>query len=143
MTRARFYHVSYMILMAYDIYNYLLSNNNSILLTYFLSIIIYNIRLIYFPIEAASNAGIAYTMSIAATSSMEEVVQAASCSLRFFQMYIWKGMNRNIIQQLVHRVDACGFKAILLTVDAPVMGNRLGEKRNNCSMTMLLKPDLR
>jgi len=59
---------------------------------------------------------------------MEEVFAEAG-SPRWFQLYIYK--DREITQQLVQRAEAAGAEAIVLTVDAPGLGTRERDVRNN------------
>ena len=71
-------------------------------------------------------------LSSGATSSIEDVSNAAPDGLRWFQLYICK--DRNIVLDLVRRAEKCGYKAIAVTVDAPVLGKRLADVRNKFAM---------
>lgn len=77
------------------------------------------------------------TLSTIATSSIEEVAKAVPNSPKFFQLYIYK--DRDITRSLVKRAEDCGFKALMLTVDTPFMGQRYADERNRFK----LPPDLR
>ena len=68
------------------------------------------------------------TLSTIATSSIEEVAKAAPEGPKWFQLYIYK--DRNITRQLVKRAENAGFKALVLTVDTPMFGQRLADSRN-------------
>lgn len=68
------------------------------------------------------------TLSTIATSSIEEVSEAAPNCLKWFQLYIYK--DRSVTEQLVRRAEKCGFKALVLTVDTPMFGQRLADARN-------------
>ena len=68
------------------------------------------------------------TLSTIATSSIEEVSKAAPNGLKWFQLYIYK--NRDITRELVKRAENSGFKALVLTVDTPMFGQRLADARN-------------
>jgi len=68
------------------------------------------------------------TLSTIATSSIEEVSKAAPNAIKWFQLYIYK--DRNITRELVKRAENSGFKALVLTVDAPMLGHRFADSRN-------------
>lgn len=53
-------------------------------------------------------------MSSIATTTFEDVCQAAPNTQKWFQMYIYK---REYTKSLIRRVENAGFKAIVLTVD--------------------------
>ena len=77
----------------------------------------------------AQGAGAAGTLMIASTSatrSIEEIAHAAGGPL-WFQLYL---STREIAAGLVRRAEGAGYKAIVLTVDLPVLGNRERDRRN-------------
>jgi 4-hydroxymandelate oxidase len=79
--------------------------------------------------RAAMRAGTIYTMSTLSTVSIEDV--AAACGdegVRWFQLYVYK--DRGITRSLVERAEAAGFKAIVFTVDSPLLGRRERDVRN-------------
>jgi 4-hydroxymandelate oxidase len=78
-------------------------------------------------VRAAGKAGTIFTLSTLATSSMAEVVRAASGPV-WFQLYVFK--DRGATEALVRRAEASGVKAIVLTVDAPLLGRRERDVRN-------------
>lgn len=69
-----------------------------------------------------------FTMSTLSTSSIEEVAKAAPDTNKFFQLYIYK--DRELTKKMVHRAERAGFKALVLTVDAPLFGLRRSDIRN-------------
>lgn len=77
--------------------------------------------------RAAGKAGTIMTLSTLATCSIEEVGQAATGPL-WFQLYVYK--DRGITRSLVERAEAAGFKAIVLTVDSPILGRRERDVKN-------------
>lgn len=79
-------------------------------------------------IPAAESANTIYTMSTLSTTSMEEAAKAAPNANKFFQLYIYK--DRKLTESLVRRAEQAGFKAIILTVDAPTFGIRRSDARN-------------
>src|SRR5918994_2874648 len=72
--------------------------------------------------RAAAAFGTIMTMSTMATSSPAEVAAAAPEAPRWFQLYVFRdeGVTRSIVDQAV----AAGFRAIVLTIDAPYFGRR-------------------
>lgn len=67
-------------------------------------------------------------MSTLCTSSFEEVVGASGKGLRFFQLYIQK--ERKLTEALVKLAEQHGFRALVLTVDAPILGKREADERS-------------
>ena len=62
---------------------------------------------------------------------------AAPKATKWFQLYIYK--DRKVTKNLVKRAEAAGFKAIVLTVDAPYFGRRLADIRNKFKLPPHLK----
>lgn len=83
---------------------------------------------IYFIFKAAGSVNTIYTMSTLSTSSIEEVATSAPNTNKWFQLYIYK--DREITKNLVRRAEKAGFKALVLTVDAPIFGLRRADVRN-------------
>jgi isopentenyl diphosphate isomerase/L-lactate dehydrogenase-like FMN-dependent dehydrogenase len=78
----------------------------------------------------ARGAGAVGTLMIAstvATRTLEDIAQAASGPL-WFQLYIYP--TREVAAGLVRRAEAAGYKAIVMTVDLPVLGNRERDRRH-------------
>ncbi|KAG0057472.1 Hydroxyacid oxidase 1 [Gryganskiella cystojenkinii] len=48
--------------------------------------------------------------------------------LYWFQLYVYK--DRAMTEQLIRRVEKCGYKALVITVDTPFLGRRLADVRN-------------
>ena len=93
--------------------------------------------------EAASAAGAAaagapYVCSTQATMSVEEVAAAAPDAVRWFQVYVVR--DRGWTAELVARAAAAGYRALVLTVDVPRLGNRLRDLRNDFRLPTGLKP---
>ncbi|XP_076384022.1 hydroxyacid oxidase [Megalopta genalis] len=87
--------------------------------------------------RAAEAAGTIYTLSTIATSSIEEVAEAAPKGVKWFQLYIYT--DRDVTQNLVKRAERAGFKALVLTVDAPLFGDRRADIRNKFSLPKHLR----
>ncbi len=81
---------------------------------------------------AAAAAGIPFSLSTMGTTSIEGVRDAAPDGRNWFQLYMWKDRERSM--QLVERAAAAGFDTLLVTVDVPVAGARLRDKRNGFSI---------
>ena len=81
---------------------------------------------------AAQAAGIPFSLSTMGTRSIEEVAQAAPNGRNWFQLYMWKDRDRSM--ELVDRAAKAGFDTLMLTVDVPVAGARLRDKRNGMTI---------
>jgi L-lactate dehydrogenase (cytochrome) len=82
--------------------------------------------------SAAGTAGIPFCLSTLGTTSIEDVKAANPLGRNWFQLYIMR--NREISYGLARRAAAAGFDTLLFTVDAPVAGARLRDKRNGFSI---------
>ncbi|EGR29332.1 hypothetical protein IMG5_158180 [Ichthyophthirius multifiliis] len=91
-------------------------------------------------VRAASKKGTIYTQSTLSTTSMEDVSKEVDNSLRFFQLYVSK--NRNFTFEIVKNAEKLNYKAIVLTVDAPWLGIRDADERNNFSLPKNLKLEI-
>ena len=81
---------------------------------------------------AAAAAGIPFSLSTMGTTSIEDVKKANPEGRNWFQLYMWKDRDRSMA--LVDRAAAAGFDTLLVTVDVPVAGARLRDKRNGFSI---------
>ena len=77
--------------------------------------------------QAAAAAGVIYVMSTLSNTLMEDVA-SVSAGPRWFQLYVFK--DRGVTQSLVQRAEAAGYTALELTVDAPKLGQREADVRN-------------
>jgi L-lactate dehydrogenase (cytochrome) len=82
--------------------------------------------------QVAQKWGIPFSLSTMGTRSMEEVAEAAPEGRNWFQLYMWKDRDRSM--ELVDRAANSGFDTLLVTVDVPVAGARLRDKRNGFSI---------
>ena len=80
---------------------------------------------------AAGAAGIPFTLSTLGTTSIEDVRAADPNGRLWFQLYVMR--EREISYGLVERAAKAGFDT-LFTVDTPVAGARLRDKRNGFSI---------
>ena len=67
--------------------------------------------------RAAVRAGVTYVVSMAATTAIEEIAQAAPGGRRWMQAYIRR--DRGITRACLERAAAAGCHAVVLTVDSP------------------------
>ncbi|AUG28181.1 alpha-hydroxy-acid oxidizing protein [Microbacterium hominis] len=81
---------------------------------------------------AAGAAGIPFTLSTLGTTSIEDVKAANPHGRNWFQLYVMR--EREISYGLVTRAAAAGFDTLQFTVDTPVAGARLRDKRNGFSI---------
>ena len=82
--------------------------------------------------RAAAAAGIPFTLSTLGTASIEEVIAANPRGRNWFQLYVMR--RREISYGLVERARQAGFDTLMFTVDTPVAGARLRDKRNGFSI---------
>lgn len=77
--------------------------------------------------RAAGAAGVTMTLSTLSNTSIEDVAAAATGPL-WFQLYIYR--DREATRALVERAEAAGYRALVVTVDAPLLGRRERDARN-------------
>ncbi|HEY0258477.1 MAG TPA: alpha-hydroxy acid oxidase [Lacisediminihabitans sp.] len=82
--------------------------------------------------SAAAAAGIPFALSTMGTTAIEDVKAANPDGRNWFQLYMWKDRERSMA--LVDRAAKAGFDTLLVTVDVPVAGARLRDKRNGFSI---------
>jgi L-lactate dehydrogenase (cytochrome) len=82
--------------------------------------------------RVAARAGVPYALSTMGTTSMEALAESAPDARRWFQLYLWR--DREVSRGLVQRARACGYEALVLTVDVPAAGPRLRDVRNGFSI---------
>ena len=78
-------------------------------------------------VRAAGRADTVMILSTLSTTPVEEVCEAATGPV-WFQLYVYK--DREATLGLVRRAEAAGCKALVLTVDAPLLGRRERDVRN-------------
>ena len=81
--------------------------------------------------QAADRAGTLMIASTVATRTIEEIAQAASGPL-WFQLYAYPTLK--VAESLVRRAEDAGYRAIVLTVDLPRLGNREKDRRHNITI---------
>ena len=78
-------------------------------------------------VRAAGSAGTLMILSTLSTTSIEDVLAAATGPV-WFQLYVYK--DRGATKALVQRAQAAGCSALVLTVDAQIWGRRERDVRN-------------
>ena len=78
--------------------------------------------------RAAAAAGVPYILSTMSTRSIEEVAAGDPAGVRWFQLYVQADPART--RDLVERAAAAGYRAIVVTVDLPVLGYRQRDRRS-------------
>lgn len=81
---------------------------------------------------AAAAAGIPFTLSTLGTTTIEDVKATNPAGRNWFQLYVMR--DRSISYGLVERAAAAGFDTLMFTVDTPIAGARLRDKRNGFSI---------
>jgi L-lactate dehydrogenase (cytochrome) len=81
--------------------------------------------------KAAGKRNVIFTLSTLSACSIESVAEAATGPL-WFQLYVMK--DREVTKSLVDRAQRAGYKALCLTVDLPVLGQRERDLRNGSTI---------
>lgn len=77
--------------------------------------------------RAAGRGGVVFTASTMSICSLEEIARAATGPL-WYQLYVWR--SRDVVQSLIERAQAAGYRALVVTADTPVLGQRERDVRN-------------
>ena len=81
--------------------------------------------------RGAADAGTLFTASTLSTTPLEEIA-AASAGPKWFQLYVHK--DHGLTRSLVERAVQAGYRALVLTVDAPLLGRRLADLRQGFAL---------
>ncbi len=87
-------------------------------------------------VKAAGAEGTIMILSTLSNTSVEEVVKAATSPV-WFQLYSYR--DREATRDLIKRVELAGCEALVLTVDAPLLGIRERDVSNEFSLPEGLK----
>jgi L-lactate dehydrogenase (cytochrome) len=82
--------------------------------------------------QAAAEFGIPFTLSTMGTASIEQVAAVEPLGRRWFQLYLWTDRDQSL--ELIRRAKAANYDTLFVTVDVPVAGARLRDKRNGMSI---------
>ncbi len=72
--------------------------------------------------RALARAGLLGVYSTLSSRSLEEIASASGTAPRWFQLYLQPDLDGSI--DLVRRAERAGFSALVVTVDAPILGHR-------------------
>ncbi|NRB72577.1 MAG: alpha-hydroxy-acid oxidizing protein [Xanthomonadales bacterium] len=81
--------------------------------------------------RAAHKVGTIFSLSTLSSVSMEDI-SALTTGPKWFQLYVWK--DRGLVKEMLDRAKEAGYRALILTVDFPVAGNRERDPRNGFSI---------
>lgn len=81
--------------------------------------------------RAARDAGVPYTLSTMATTSIEDVA-GVGAGERWFQLFVWR--DRPMTRELIARARDAGYRVLMLTVDTAVAGGRERDLRNGLTI---------
>jgi L-lactate dehydrogenase (cytochrome) len=87
--------------------------------------------------RAAAAAGVVYSCSTLASTTLEDISRANS-GPRWFQVYVWK--DRSLVAETLARARTAGFTGVVLTVDVPVAGNRERDPANDFTIPPKITP---
>jgi 4-hydroxymandelate oxidase len=79
--------------------------------------------------RAAAAAGVPFTMSTSSSVPLEAVAAAIPDARRWFQLYNVRDLD--FTRSLVERAASAGYEALVVTVDLPVLGYRLRDRRSD------------
>ena len=89
--------------------------------------------------RAAVAAGAGFVLSTMSNHALEEVAAAGGdARRRWFQLYVWP--DRALVERMVDRAARAGYGALVVTVDVPVLGNRLRDVRNGFKYPPRVRP---
>jgi 4-hydroxymandelate oxidase len=77
---------------------------------------------------ACAEAGVVMTLSTYATTGLQDVADAGATGPQWFQTYVLR--DRGVTTEMLHRAAAARYAAVVLTVDAPVVGQRHRDRRH-------------
>ena len=82
---------------------------------------------------ACANLDTCMILSSWSTTSLEEVAKAGGTKgLRWFQLYVYN--DKDVTRRLIQRAEHAGYKALVVTVDTPVLGKRIVDARNGFNL---------
>ena len=87
--------------------------------------------------RAAAAQGVPYCLSTMGTTRLEDLAAAVPVP-PLFQIYVFK--DRGLTREFVSRCREAGYAGLCLTVDTPVAGNRLRDRRSGLSLPPRLTP---
>lgn len=92
-------------------------------------------------IRACHEANTIMIMSLFSTTSLEDVAKEAPACTKWQNIYILK--NRDITMNVIRRAERNGYRALVITCDAPVLGCRRRDLRNNFTLGQFTLENIR
>jgi (S)-mandelate dehydrogenase len=77
--------------------------------------------------RAAKAAGVPFTVSIVSSDSIEEIAKHAGGRLWMMLLML---RDSTVVERLIARAEGAGCEALVITLDAPVLGNRTWDARH-------------
>lgn len=87
--------------------------------------------------RAAGARDAGYVQAMVSSFTLEQIAAVAPAA-RWFQLYLWP--DRDAVRALVDRVAEAGYRALVITVDSAVFGNRERDRRNGFTVPMRFGP---
>jgi (S)-2-hydroxy-acid oxidase len=87
--------------------------------------------------RAAARLNTCLILSSSSTTTIEDVAQENGNHLRWFQLFIYK--NKHLTLDLIKRAEKANYKALVVTLDTPEIGQRYADERNGFSLPPHLK----
>lgn len=78
--------------------------------------------------RGAQSAGVVGVFSTLSSFSLEDIARATPEANRWFQLYLQPEVRQS--RELVERAELAGYRAVVLTVDVPILGVRDGQSRH-------------
>jgi L-lactate dehydrogenase (cytochrome) len=88
--------------------------------------------------QVAGRNGIPYTLSTMGNTSIEDVAAAAPGARKWFQLYVMRDRGKSA--ELMRAAWQAGYGTLILTVDTPVAGARLRDRRSGLTLPPTLSP---
>lgn len=79
-------------------------------------------------LAAANKNKVGMAVSTMSSTSLEDIAKKNKSGSLFFQLYLYSSVE--ITKSLVFKAEKLGYKAIIITVDVPVMGRRYADMRH-------------
>ena len=92
--------------------------------------------------RAAERAGTRLILSTASSYSLEEVAAGTEAD-HWFQLYPWGDRavpGSSFMDSMLDRASDAGYRSLVVTVDVPAQGNRIGERRTGMGHPPILTP---
>jgi L-lactate dehydrogenase (cytochrome) len=88
--------------------------------------------------RAAAKSGTIYSLATTSSVSIEDVGRATD-GPKMFQVYVFRDKELN--RELIDRCKQAGYRAVCLTIDVPVLGNRERDLRTGMTIPPTFGPD--